>query len=106
MFTPAEAAYATTPERMSARFAAKEAVKKALELDGIAWTDIEVSRRANGASFSLHLSTRIASELWTAEPREPVEEGERVSLADGGTATFLAPVDAGTGAVRARDPGS
>jgi S-adenosylmethionine:tRNA ribosyltransferase-isomerase len=53
-----------------------------------------VARRATGASFPLHLSTRIAGDLWIAEPREPVEPGERASLADGGTATFLVPVDA------------
>ncbi|HEY0395591.1 MAG TPA: S-adenosylmethionine:tRNA ribosyltransferase-isomerase [Candidatus Elarobacter sp.] len=53
-----------------------------------------VARRASGAAFALHLSTRIAEELWIAEPREPVEPGERVALADGGTATFLMPLDA------------
>ena len=53
-----------------------------------------VARRANGAAFALHLSTCIAGDLWIAEPREPVDEGERVSLAAGGTATFFMPVDA------------
>ncbi len=63
VFTPAEAAYATTPERLAARFAAKEAVKKALDLDGIGWRDIEVARRANGAcDVVLHGAARAAAE--------------------------------------------
>ena len=63
VFTPAEAAYATTPERLAARFAAKEAVKKALELDGIGWRDIEVARRDNGAcDVVLHGAARQAAE--------------------------------------------
>jgi S-adenosylmethionine:tRNA ribosyltransferase-isomerase len=51
------------------------------------------ARRADGAPFALHLSARIAGDLWIAEPREPVEPGERASLADGGAVTFLTPVD-------------
>jgi S-adenosylmethionine:tRNA ribosyltransferase-isomerase len=51
------------------------------------------ARRADGAPFALHLSTRIAGDLWIAEPRETVERGERASLADGGAVTFLTPVD-------------
>jgi S-adenosylmethionine:tRNA ribosyltransferase-isomerase len=53
-----------------------------------------VARRADGTSFALHLSTHIGGELWIAEPRVPVAAGERVALADGAGATFLAPVDA------------
>ncbi len=58
-----------------------------------------VARRSDGATFALHLSTRIADGLWVAEPREriapetPVASGERVALAGGASATFLAPVD-------------
>ena len=63
VFTPGEAAYATTPERLAARFAAKEAVKKALELDGVAWCDIEVARRPSGAcSVILHGAARAAAD--------------------------------------------
>ncbi len=63
IFTAGEAAYATTPERLAARFAAKEAVKKALELDGVSWTDIEVSRRASGAcDVILHGGARAAAD--------------------------------------------
>jgi holo-[acyl-carrier protein] synthase len=63
VFTPSEAAYATTPERLAARFAAKEAVKKALELDGVSWRDIEVTRRASGAcDVVLHGAARAAAD--------------------------------------------
>jgi len=63
VFTAGEAAYATTPARLAARFAAKEAVKKALELDGVSWTDIEVTRRDNGAcDVVLHGAARVAAE--------------------------------------------
>ncbi|HYZ16214.1 MAG TPA: S-adenosylmethionine:tRNA ribosyltransferase-isomerase [Candidatus Acidoferrum sp.] len=51
------------------------------------------ARHADGGAFALHLSTRIADDLWVAEPREPVAAGERVTLAAGGSATFLAPLD-------------
>jgi S-adenosylmethionine:tRNA ribosyltransferase-isomerase len=51
------------------------------------------ARHADGTPFALHLSTRIADDLWIAEPRAPVDAGERVSLAENGAATFLAPVD-------------
>ena len=68
VFTPAEAAYATTPEKLAARFAAKEAVKKALELDGVAWTDIEVARRPNGAcDVVLHGAARAAADALGAQ---------------------------------------
>jgi len=63
VFTPAEVAYARArPESLAARFAAKEATKKALELDGIAWTDIEVVRSSNGACrLELHGAARAAA---------------------------------------------
>ena len=54
-------------------------------------------RRNDGAAFALHLSTKIADDLWIAEPRElrdPIAEGERAALAEGASATFLAPVEA------------
>jgi S-adenosylmethionine:tRNA ribosyltransferase-isomerase len=54
-----------------------------------------VARSADGETFPLHLSTRIADDLWIAEPRATtVAAGERVELAAGAGATFLAPVDA------------
>ena len=54
VFTEGEIAYARsapalTAERLAARFAAKEAAKKALELEGVAWRDLEVARSPNGA---------------------------------------------------------
>jgi S-adenosylmethionine:tRNA ribosyltransferase-isomerase len=52
------------------------------------------AHRASGESFPVHLSTRVAGDLWIAEPREPVGAGERVTLPEGGAATFLMPVDA------------
>lgn len=55
-FTPSEQAYCNENdrrrvERLAARFAAKEAVLKALGTgwrDGIAWTDVEVVREPSG----------------------------------------------------------
>jgi len=56
VFTPAEQAYCLPRKRhvehLAGRFAAKEAVLKALGTgwrDGIAWTDIEVVNNADGA---------------------------------------------------------
>lgn len=40
---------ASVGERLAARFAAKEATKKALELDAVGWREIEVRRGAGGA---------------------------------------------------------
>ncbi|WP_394827911.1 holo-ACP synthase [Pendulispora albinea] len=62
IFTDAEVAYATaapahTPERLAARFAAKEAAMKALALadGGIGWRQIEVQRSPSGdCSLLLH----------------------------------------------------
>jgi holo-[acyl-carrier protein] synthase len=55
VFTPAELAYAgdgpRRDEHLAARFAAKEAVLKALGMgwaQGVGWTDIEVAREASG----------------------------------------------------------
>ena len=52
-----------------------------------------VARRAGGETFPLHLSTRIADDLWVAEPRAAVIAGEQAALADGSRATFLSPID-------------
>jgi holo-[acyl-carrier protein] synthase len=66
LYTPHELAYAhegdaVCAERLAARFAAKEAVIKALDLGacGIAWREIEVCRRADG-SCGVHLHGRTA----------------------------------------------
>jgi holo-[acyl-carrier protein] synthase len=62
LYAPDEIAYALaapvhTAERLAVRFAAKEAVIKALGLSqvGVRWADIEVRRAADGAcSLALH----------------------------------------------------
>jgi holo-[acyl-carrier protein] synthase len=63
VFTDAEIAYgAGHPERLAARFAAKEAAKKALRLDGVAWRDLEVHRAETGAcDMVLHGAAREAA---------------------------------------------
>jgi len=63
VFTDAELAYARgAPERLAARFAAKEAAKKALGLDGVSWRELEVARAADGApSLVLHGAARAAA---------------------------------------------
>lgn len=75
IFSPAEAAYATqslplAPQRLAARFAAKEAAMKAFGWSdaGVAWREIEVTRAADGAcALALHGSAaRLAAEGgWT-----------------------------------------
>ena len=68
MFTPAEIAYARTApaqqaERLAARFAAKEAVIKALALgdSGVDWRDIELVRNDDGScAVALHGSVAKA----------------------------------------------
>lgn len=70
IFTDAEIAYATsgatgTPERLAARFAAKEATIKALGLpdDPCDWRHIEVRRSASGAcSLALSGAARDAAD--------------------------------------------
>jgi holo-[acyl-carrier protein] synthase len=63
VFTTGELAYARAkPESLAARFAAKEATKKALALDGVGWNEIEVVRRPNGAcELQLHGAARAAA---------------------------------------------
>lgn len=72
LFTEQEIAYARSsqplmPERFAARFAAKEAAIKALNLAqaGVNWRDIEVLRGADGAC-SLVFHGRVAQILETA----------------------------------------
>jgi holo-[acyl-carrier protein] synthase len=75
VFTDDEVAYArsapaasVTVERLAARFAAKEAGKKALGLDGVGWRDLEVRRADNGAcDLALHGSARDAAAAIGAE---------------------------------------
>jgi holo-[acyl-carrier protein] synthase len=65
VFTAGEIAYARaapalTAERLAARFAAKEAARKALDLDGVGWREVEVIRTASGAP-ALRLHGRAAA---------------------------------------------
>ena len=67
VFTPAEAEYAKDHQRraehLAARFAAKEAVLKALGTgwsSGVAWTDIEVRREPTGKP-TVHLTGHAAT---------------------------------------------
>jgi len=68
-FTPAEQSYKADSRRriehLAARFAAKEAVLKAIGTGltgGIAWTDIEVISTASGApQLTLHASAKSAA---------------------------------------------
>ncbi len=70
----ADASAAVRGERYAARFAAKEAVLKALGTglrDGIEWTDIEVCRNAAGAPFialrgrAAEVARSLGIESWT-----------------------------------------
>jgi len=48
--------------------------------------------RHDGSELLVHLSTRLAPDVWTIEPRQTsVHEGERASLPAGGAIEFLAP---------------
>jgi holo-[acyl-carrier protein] synthase len=67
LFTPGELAYARggaglEAERLAARFAAKEAVIKALRLadEGVSWRDIEVVKQREG-DCELRLHGRVAA---------------------------------------------
>ncbi|MEP7041526.1 MAG: holo-ACP synthase [Dokdonella sp.] len=65
VFTPPEVAYAMaapalSASRLAARFAAKEATRKALRIDGFGWRDIEVVRLTDGAcAIELHGRVRV-----------------------------------------------
>lgn len=71
VFTPDEIAYATSAparsaERLAARFAAKEAALKALQLadQGIRWTDLEVRRAPSGdCELRLHGAAHTAARI-------------------------------------------
>ncbi len=49
--------------------------------------------RPNGEPLQLHVSTRIDSRVWMAEPRASVVLGEELRLPHGGSAVAIAPVD-------------
>ena len=48
--------------------------------------------RDDSSRFDLHLSTHLDADVWVVEPRQTsVRVGERVALAEGAAATFIAP---------------
>jgi holo-[acyl-carrier protein] synthase len=63
IYCAGELAYAGRDcERLAARFAAKEAAKKALGLDGVGWRELEVVRQPDGAcELVLHGAARAAA---------------------------------------------
>ena len=63
VYTEHELAYARGDcQRLAARFAAKEAAKKALALDGVGWRELEVVRDPSGAcEMVLHAAARAAA---------------------------------------------
>ena len=73
VFTPAErAACGEAPERLAARYAAKESVLKLLKVPAdtaVPWTDIEVGAESSGApTVTLHgRAAQIAAELGVAD---------------------------------------
>lgn len=87
LFSPAECAYALQEparviERLAARFAAKEAAIKALNLGeaGVNWRDIEVRRSPDGSPhLALHgraleaLASRPACELALSLAHDPIQ---------------------------------
>jgi holo-[acyl-carrier protein] synthase len=61
IFTAPELDYAAGhPEKLACRFAAKEATRKALRLDGVSWRDIEVVRQPDGACEVVYATRRLA----------------------------------------------
>jgi S-adenosylmethionine:tRNA ribosyltransferase-isomerase len=51
------------------------------------------SRRQNGETLQLHVSTKIDERIFMAEPRSAVLSGEELRLPDGGSVVMLAPVE-------------
>lgn len=90
-FTPNERGYALsmpkrTSEHLAARFAAKEAVMKALGTglsDGIAWTDIEVVRDVSGQPrIALHgRAAQIAAERGISDWLVSLSHNEEQAMA-------------------------
>ena len=89
-FTPSEREYAMSqrraPEHLAARFAAKEAILKALGTgltNGIQWTDVEIVRSATGRPEArLHAGAlRIAQELGIGEWRLSMSHSDDAAVA-------------------------
>jgi len=97
VFTPAErAACGEAPERLAARYAAKESVLKLLKVPAdiaVPWTDIEVGAEVSGApTVTLHgRAAQIAAELGVADIELTLSH-------DGGMAMAVAAAVIGAGA--------
>ena len=97
VFTPAErAACGEAPERLAARYAAKESVLKLLKVPAdvaVPWTDIEVGAEPSGAPIvTLHgRAAQIAAELGVADIELTLSH-------DGGMAMAVAAAVIGAGA--------
>ena len=97
VFTPAErAACGEAPERLAARYAAKESVLKLLKVPAdvaVPWTDIEVGAQGSGApTITLHgRAAQIAAELGVADIELTLSH-------DGGMAMAVAAAVTGAGA--------
>lgn len=94
-FTPAEAAYCAAkpfpPQHFAARFAAKEAVGKALGIGMTRWRDVEVVRGRGAPTIALH-------GLHAARARQLGVERVHVSLTHGrGSAVAFAVVEGPAG---------
>ena len=102
VFTPAErAACGEAPERLAARYAAKESVLKLLKVPAdiaVPWTDIEVGAESSGApTVTLHgRAAQIAAELGVADIELTLSH-------DGGMAMAVAAAMVGAGALELQE---
>lgn len=85
-FTPAEAAYCLSrrfpPQHFAARFAAKEAVGKALGIGMTRWRDVEVARGCGAPGILLHRRyARRAEELGVVRVHVSLTHGRDTAVA-------------------------
>jgi holo-[acyl-carrier protein] synthase len=85
-FTPAEAAYCLSrkfpPQHFAARFAAKEAVGKALGIGMTRWREVEVVRGRGAPTIALHaLYARRAEQLGVTEVLVSLTHGRTIATA-------------------------
>lgn len=85
-FTPAEAAYCLSrrfpPQHFAARFAAKEAVGKALGIGMTRWREVEVDRGRGAPGILLHgRYARRAEELGVARVHVSLTHGRDTAVA-------------------------
>ena len=85
-FTPAEAAYCASrafpPQHFAARFAAKEAVGKALGIGMTRWRQVEVVRGRGAPRIALHgLYAQRAAALGVTQVLVSLTHGDTVAMA-------------------------